>query len=114
MAMPPELKPLIAQARRQVPELSGLGDKQVAEILLGATVAQQGAAAGEGDIEMMSAHECGAHGERLLNSGQWQEAERFFLAALEKAEGEKDTGLQMKTATALGRLLEDWLDNWPP
>jgi len=52
----------------------------------------------------MSAEQCGAYGEHFMNMGRWQEAERLLLAAVDKAEGEKDLGQQAQECTALGTL----------
>src|SRR5690242_15215149 len=107
MAIPAGLKALIAQVRQQHPQLKGAPDELVAQLILQALADQEGAAApqaDETDLESMSAEQCGSYGERLLNTGRWQEAERFFFAALEKAERAGDLDIQCKVAGVLGRL----------
>ncbi len=55
-------------------------------------------------MENMSAEECGAMGERLLDIGPWQESEKWFCAALEKAEQANDILGQCQAATGLGLM----------
>src|SRR5262245_54034744 len=108
MPIPAELKPLIAQVRQQHPQLKDAPDEMVAQLILQAMAAQEGAAMPqnpeEADLGKMSAEECGEYGERLMNTGQWQAAERFFFAVLEKGEQANDLGHQCRATGSLGRL----------
>ena len=56
------------------------------------------------DPAVMSAHECGVYGEKLLLAGQWFEAERFFLSQLEKAKQEYNPSQQALAYTSLGNI----------
>ena len=84
MDIPTELKPLIAQVRQQHPHLKDAPDEVVGKLLVQAPEAwlrsDMPENPGEVDVEKFSAEECIAYGERLLNVGRWQAAERFFLA----------------------------------
>jgi len=91
MPIPPELHSLIAQARQKMPQLADPSDEQVAQMLMQAMQEQQSTTEVEtAEITDVIADECNTYGEQLLNTGQWQEAERYFFAAIEKAEQEND------------------------
>ena len=57
------------------------------------------------DPTKMSAHECGVYGEKLLVAGQWFEAERYFLAQLEKGKQEDNVNQQALAYRSLGEHL---------
>lgn len=92
MSIPTELKPLIAQVRQQYPQLKDAPDEVVARIIyiMQAIVAQQKTSISQNPddehVEKMSAQKCLILGERLLNTGKWEVAERVFLTALVKGE----------------------------
>ncbi len=56
------------------------------------------------DTENLSAQECGIHGEALLVAGRWRDAERFFLAQLEKGKREFNLDQQAKANGSLAHL----------
>ena len=103
MNLPPELQAMIAELRSQHAELAGVSDEQILVVL---QRAQSRAAAKSSveDLDEMAAEECGALGEQLLHAGRWDEGERCFFAALEKAKQAGDLDQQCKAALALGRL----------
>ena len=105
--VPPDVQEMITYAREKFPELSGVPDEQVAQLILDALEEEQNIPPSEVDTATMSAHECGVYGEQLLNNGNWQEAERFFGEQLEKGKQENDLNQQMKASIELGRLSRD-------
>jgi len=56
------------------------------------------------DIENMTAKECISHGEQLIDTGRWQESERYFFAALEKAQKKNNIYIQVWATLFLGRI----------
>jgi tetratricopeptide (TPR) repeat protein len=64
-------------------------------------IGQQGS--GE-ELEKMSAEELIGAGQQLLNVGRWDEAERYFLLAVERAEQEEDREQQTWATLHLGSL----------
>ena len=101
MTIPPELKQMIAQAKQQFPELAQLPDEQVVQLIMRAMQEQQaGPPAGEEHLERMSALELMQRGENLINTGMRDEAERYYFAALEKAEQAGDSDGQCICAIA--------------
>ena len=85
-SIPPELRPIIAQARQQNPQLTALPDEEVARLIMHAMERQAGLPTGEQDLVNMSTRKLIETGEQLMNMGRWQEAERYYLQAMEKAE----------------------------
>jgi tetratricopeptide (TPR) repeat protein len=105
MAIPPELQKIVAQAKRQYPQLAHLPDEVVAQMISEAMQEQQaGPLAGSEELEKMSAKELNLMGQRLLNMGRWDEAERYFLCAVERAEQENDSEQQTWATAHLARL----------
>jgi tetratricopeptide (TPR) repeat protein len=108
MAIPAEIKAQIDMLRQAHRQLRNLSDEQLIEMIQKQAMLLQkvqGAALGAADMEKMSAQECGAIGQQLLQLGRWQEAERWFLAALEKAERVDDLWwVQGMAVGALGEL----------
>jgi len=105
MAIPPELQQIIAQAKQRMPQLAHLPDEVVAQLILQAMQEQQaGPPAGSQDLASMSAEELTRAGEQLRNVGRWQEAERYFLQAMENAENANNLQMQTTAATGLASL----------
>ncbi|MCP4696841.1 MAG: tetratricopeptide repeat protein [Gammaproteobacteria bacterium] len=97
---------LLAMLRRQQPEFRTVPDETVL-LLLEQVMQPRAAAPEEADMESMSAEECGAMGERLLNKGRSQEGEKWLFAAREKAEQASDLKALCQAANLLGRLHRD-------
>ena len=106
MAIPAELKPLIAQVRQQHPELKDAPDEVVAQLIMRSLATHEGGALSqnllEPDIERMSAEECGSYSEHLLATNRWREAERFLRAQVQKAERSNDLLQRCKATGILG------------
>ena len=94
---------MIAQLRAKHTELAGVSDEQILTMLEQAR-SQPPAQGSVQDLDKMGANECGVLGEQLLQTGRWDEAERCFLAALEKSEQAGDLSEQADAAMHLGRL----------
>ena len=106
MDIPPEIQALIPQIRAQYPQLVNLPDEAVAELILQA-MQEQEPPSGEQDMQSMSAEELRSTGQQLLNTGRWQEAEQYYLLALEKSEKDQDYYGMAWAFNYLGRLCRD-------
>lgn len=99
------------QVRQMVPQFRELSDEQIMDMIpqhlqaiLNEMETAQAGAADQANIEKMSAAACGLKGEQLLDSGRWQDAEPWLVAALDKAEKSGDTMNQSLAVRLLGRL----------
>jgi tetratricopeptide (TPR) repeat protein len=115
---PIDLSQQILQVRRDNPQLTAnMSDDDITVLLQQADLALEhgkpmrfvvprpGKAQGSvarPDPSTMSAQECGAHGEQLLVEGRWSEAERYFLAQLDKGREIGDLDQQARAHMSLG------------
>lgn len=120
MKIPPEIQQQILEVRRNNPQLTAnMSDEDIVLLLMQADltlehgkpmtfiVQRSGEAqesAGAPDLFTLSVHECGAYGEQLLAAGRWFEAERYFLAQLEKGKEEASLDQQAIAYSLLGTL----------
>ena len=105
MAIPPELQPLIVQAKQQMPQLARLPDEVVAQMILQAMQEQQARLpTSDEELKNMPPEQLGAIGEQMMHMGRWDEAEKYLFQALENAERMKDIEQQAKATGILGRL----------
>ena len=111
--IPSEIKAQLDSLRQTHPELRCLSDERLMEMIQQAVEAEimaQASAPDVGDIARMSAIEfrlkCRAIGEQLLDAGRWQEAERWLLAMLERAEKVGDLMVQCQATGLLGHLCQ--------
>ena len=103
--IPPEVQQMITQVRQQYPQLAHLPDEQVAALIMQSMEGQTAEPpTSEADMETMSAAELGNIAIKLLDTGRWEEAEKYFFAAMEKAEKEEDFEAQCLSVQYLGRL----------
>jgi tetratricopeptide (TPR) repeat protein len=108
MPVPPELQQMIAKMRQQYPQLAHLPDEQVVQLIL-QTVEEEllKTPANDEKFQNMSPVSLIGIGERMLNTGQWDTAEQYFLQALENAERLKEVEPQIRAIIGLGRLCRD-------
>ena len=111
MAIPPEIQLLIAQVKQQYPQLAHLPDEVVAQMILQALREQQQSQTriptDEEELKRLPLEQIGAIGERMMNTGRWDEAEKVLFIGLQKAEEENDVPLQSKFLGIIARLCRD-------
>ncbi|QDT25118.1 hypothetical protein Enr10x_04120 [Gimesia panareensis] len=82
MNLLPEIQAMISKLRMQLPDLAGASDEQIlmmiqrAQLKVATNLSAQ-------DLDKMSAEECGVMGAQHLESGNWDEAKRCFVAVFE-------------------------------
>ena len=106
MEISTEIKAQLNLLRQVHPEILGWSDEQLMALIQQAMQeeTEHDATPGEADMARMSAEECGAMGQQLLQQGRWQEAEWWLFAGLKKAEQAGDLDIQCKTTGLLGQL----------
>ncbi|MEI7868412.1 MAG: tetratricopeptide repeat protein [Candidatus Methylumidiphilus sp.] len=104
--IPEEIKAQLNLLRQADPEFQSLSDKQLMLLIQQAMEmeATQANVPDKASIERLSAEECGAIGNQLLELGRWQEAESWIINALEKSENTRDYLNQCRAYTLLGSL----------
>lgn len=112
----PELRQMIALSRQQFPQLSNLSDEQMAEIMIQANQKmkklQEEPPVNKEELGNMTPEDLGMLGAHMQEMGRWDEAEKYFFLAMEKAERMNNIRVQAVSTGSLAticRLRGDFL-----
>ncbi len=108
MEISTDIRQILLLLRQQNPKLAELPDELLVNLAKGVVetmqVQTENSPDEQQDLEKMSASKLGQMGDRLMQMGRWDEAEEYYLLALEKSEKENDYHEMGWSLKELGRL----------